>query len=59
MTHPGLVDDQLQTLCGARAKLRFAELEAVSGPDLRATVESLGIKLVSFAALKPVGSSRR
>jgi predicted glycoside hydrolase/deacetylase ChbG (UPF0249 family) len=54
MTHPGLVDDELRALCGARAELRLAELQAVSRPDLRATVQRLGIALVSFAALRPV-----
>jgi predicted glycoside hydrolase/deacetylase ChbG (UPF0249 family) len=59
MTHPGLVDDELRALCGARAELRLAELEAVSRSDLRATVQRLGIALVSFAALKPLDSPRR
>lgn len=58
MTHPGLVDDELRSLCGSRAQLRLAELQAVTHPGLRATVESLGITLVSFASLTPASASR-
>jgi predicted glycoside hydrolase/deacetylase ChbG (UPF0249 family) len=56
MTHPGLVDDELRVLCGSRADLRLAELEAVTHPDLRASLERLGIELVSFAGLASASS---
>jgi len=49
MTHPGLVDDELRELCGARADRRLAELEALTDPDGRTCLDRLGIKLISFS----------
>lgn len=51
MIHPGLVDDELRSLCGSRAALRLAELEAVTHPDLRGSLARSGVELVSFAVL--------